>query len=98
MGTAQNSTTLARRGASNMNTIVSAQPHISPEALARLGDGQIAYIKAIRSEDVSAIVPQPPWIAPALQLFALLSAEGKPVMVTDSREAAVANAWSNELQ
>jgi hypothetical protein len=81
-----------------MNTIVSAQPHISPEALARLGDGQIAYIKAIRSEDVPAMFPQAPEIAPGLQLFALLSADGTPIMVTDSREAAVANAWSNELQ
>jgi hypothetical protein len=42
--------------------------------------------------------PQAPEIAPGLQLFALLAADGTPIMVTDSREAAVANAWSNELQ
>ena len=81
-----------------MNSIVNAQPNISPEALAHLGDGQIAYIKAIRSEDVPAMFPQAPEIQPGLQLFALLSADGTPIMVTDSREAAVANAWSNELQ
>ena len=75
-----------------------ARPHISPEALAHLGDGQIAYIKAIRSEDVSTMFPQAPQVAPGLQLFALLAADGTPIMVTDSREAAVANAWSNELQ
>jgi len=72
--------------------------NISPEALAHLGDGQIAYIKAIRSEDVPAMFPQAPEIAPGLQLFALHAADGTPIMVTDSREAAVANAWSNELQ
>jgi hypothetical protein len=31
-------------------------------------------------------------------LFSLHAADGTPIMVTDSREAAVANAWSNELQ
>jgi hypothetical protein len=71
---------------------------MSPEALAHLGDGEIAYIKTIRSEDVPAMFPQAPEIAPGLQLFALHAADGTPIMVTDSREAAVANAWSNELQ
>ena len=80
------------------NVITTSQPNISPEALAHLGDGQIAYIRTIRSEDVPAMFPQAPEIAPGLQLFALLAADGTPIMVTDSREAAIANAWSNELQ
>jgi hypothetical protein len=71
---------------------------ISREALAQLGDGEIAYIKTIRSEDVPAMFPQAPEIAPGLMLFALHAADGTPIMITDSREAAVANAWSNELQ
>jgi hypothetical protein len=81
----------------NNETIV-RPPHLSEEALAHLGDGEIAYIKTIRSEDVPAIFPQAPQIAPGLKLFALHAADGTPIMVTDSREAAVANAWSNELQ
>lgn len=72
--------------------------HISPEALAQLGDGEIAYIKAIRSEDVPAMFPEAPEIAPGLRLFALHAADGTPIMVTDSHEAALANAWSHELQ
>jgi len=71
---------------------------ISTEALAHLGDGRIAYIRPIRSEDVPAMFPQAPEIAPGLELFALHAADGTPIMVTDSREAAVANAWSNELE
>ena len=81
----------------NNDTIVRPS-HLSPEALAHLGDGEIAYIKTIRSEDVPAIFPQAPQIAPGLKLFALHAADGTPIMVTDSREAAIANAWSNELQ
>jgi hypothetical protein len=71
---------------------------ISPEALAHMGDGEIAYVKIIRSEDVPALFPQAPEIAPGLKLFALHAADGTPIMLTDSREAAVANAWSQELE
>jgi hypothetical protein len=71
---------------------------ISIEALAHMGDGEIAYVKIIRSEDVPALFPQAPEIAPGLTLFALHAADGTPIMLTDSREAAVANAWSQELE
>ena len=71
---------------------------ISREALAGLGGGKIAYIKAIRSEDVSALFPQAPTLAPGMKLFALHAADGTPIMVTDSREAAVANAWDHQLE
>jgi hypothetical protein len=71
---------------------------ISPEALALLGGGKIAYVKSIRSEDVPILFPQAPQIAPGLQLFALHAADGTPIMLTDSREAALANAWSQELE
>jgi len=71
---------------------------VSVEALAHLGEGHIAYVKQVRSEDVPGLFPQAPKIAPGLKLFALHAADGTPIMLTDSREAAVANAWSNELQ
>jgi hypothetical protein len=71
---------------------------ISPEALAGLGGGKIAYVKTIRSEDVQKHFPQVPEIAPGTMLYALHAADGTPIMLTDSREAAVANAWSHELE
>ena len=76
------------------------QIEITPEALAHLGDGRIAYVKAVRSEDVAALFPQMqvPKMAPGIKLFALHAADGTPIMLTDSREAAVANAWSQELE
>jgi hypothetical protein len=76
------------------------QIEISPEALAHLGDGQIAYVKTIRSEDVSVLFPQAevPPLAPGQILFSLHAADGTPIMLTDSREAALANAWSQELE
>jgi hypothetical protein len=71
---------------------------MSPEALSALGGGKIAYVKTIRSEDVQKLFPQVPEIAPGTMLYALHAADGTPIMLTDSREAAVANAWSHELE
>lgn len=71
---------------------------ITVEALAELGDGEIAYVRTIRSEDVPVLFPQAPDIEPGLELFALHAADGTPMMLTDSLEAAVAGAKSNELQ
>ena len=76
----------------------STHPAITQEALAHLGDGRLAYVKAIRSEDVANLFPQAPKIAPGIQLFSLHGADGTPIMLTDTREAALANAWSQELE
>jgi hypothetical protein len=73
-------------------------PALTPEAFAHLGDGRIVYVKPIRSEDVKKLFPQAPQLAPGMRLFALHSADGTPIMVTDSREAAVANAVTHELE
>jgi hypothetical protein len=71
---------------------------ISEQALALLGGGKIAYVKSVRSEDVQAMFPQAPQLQPGMQLFSLHAADGTPIMLTDSREAAIANAWSQELE
>jgi hypothetical protein len=76
----------------------STHPAITQEALAHLGDGRLAYVKAIRSEDVANLFPQAPKIEPGIQLFSLHGADGTPIMLTDTREAALANAWSQELE
>ena len=71
---------------------------VTPEALATMGEGQIAYVKSIRSEDVPQLFPQAPKLSPGIKLFALHAANGAPIMLTDSIEAAIANAWCHELQ
>ena len=71
---------------------------LSPADLAALGEGQVAYVKPMSSDDVRRLFPQAPELAPGLPLFALLSASGAPILLTDSRDAAVANAWAHDLQ
>ena len=74
------------------------RPAMSAERFAALGENRVAYIKAIRSEDVQRQFPQAPQLAPGTLLYALHAADGTPIMLTDSREAAIANAWSQELE
>jgi hypothetical protein len=73
-------------------------PLMTNEQLASLGGGRVAYVKPIRSEELSRLFPAVPAIEPGLQLFALLAADGTPIVVTDSRDAAVANAMQHELE
>jgi hypothetical protein len=73
-------------------------PPISTEALAAFGGGKIAYVKPISLDDVKRMFPQAPQLEPGTKLFALHAADGTPIMITDSRESAVANAWSHELE
>lgn len=70
----------------------------TPEQFAQLGDGTIAYVRTMRSEDVTRLYPQAPSIAPGMTVFALLSADGTPIVLADSKEGAIVNARENDLQ
>lgn len=72
--------------------------YMSSEVFARLGGGEIAYVKPMSSEDFGAAFPNVADLAPGLSLWALVSADGTPIMVADSRDAAVQNAWEHDLQ
>ena len=82
----------------NMTQRVPGTPLLTEEQLEHLGEGLVAYLKPIRPEELGAIFSEvPEGIAPGTQLFALLGASGKPLVLTDSRDAALANAMENEL-
>ena len=80
------------------NNITSRESMISPEALALLGGGKIAYVKMVRSDDVQKQFPQAPQLAPGTLLYALHAADGTPIMLTDSREAAMADAANRDIE
>ena len=75
----------------------SRTPRLTPEQFAHLGDGAIAYVRSMRSEDVTRLYPEAPEIGPGLTVFALLSADGSPIVLADTKEGALANAWENKL-
>lgn len=73
-------------------------PALTVEQLAALGDGMVAYVRKMRSEEVQRVFPQVGDLEPGLNLFALLSANGTPILLTDSEDAAKANAWEHDLE
>jgi hypothetical protein len=77
--------------------------HVSPLTLAEfasLGQGQVAYVRPILSDDVARVFPQADTseLQSGLQLFILLSADGSPILLTDSHDTATANAWAHDLK
>ena len=75
----------------------SAPTPFPPEVFAHLGEGQIAYLRRVSSEDLVRIVPDAPPVPPGLTLWALLGAGGTPILIADDREAAIAGAAEAEL-
>jgi hypothetical protein len=66
--------------------------------LARLGDGQVAYIKAMTSAEARRMFPSIKGLPRGIDLYALHAADGTPIALTDSRQAAVGHAIDGELE
>jgi hypothetical protein len=82
----------------NHPTSAATATPMTPQQLAQLGEGQVAYLKLMRSEEIREAFPEAPQLQPGLKLFALLSADGSPILLADTKAAALANAWEQELQ
>ena len=70
---------------------------ITPVELAHLGEGQVAYLRQMTSEELTGRFPGMPEIAPGLRLWALFAADGRPILLSDERDRAVAGALEKEL-
>lgn len=65
---------------------------------AHLGEGEIAYVRKIRSDDLARSFPSLPPIAPGLELWALFGASGEPIVLSDVRATALQGAHDHELR
>jgi hypothetical protein len=64
---------------------------------AHLGDGEVAYIKQLDSDAAERLFPALNDMPEGIDLYAVLGADGTPLALTDSRNAAIANAIENDL-
>src|SRR3954464_10561833 len=71
---------------------------MTSESFAGLGGGRIAYIRPLKPVEARNLFPQMPQVAPDLELWALVGADGTPIMLADSREAVILNAHENDLE
>jgi hypothetical protein len=72
-------------------------PVMSEIELARLGGGEVAYIKVLSVEEARQMFPAIEGLPAGVRLFALHGADGTPIALTDSRQAALSHAMDGEL-
>ncbi|MCT7376203.1 DUF1150 family protein [Chelativorans salis] len=71
---------------------------VTQQQLAHIGEGAIAYMREMDAEDLKGKFPGVPDMAPGTKLWALFAADGKPILLADARDAALAGAFENDLQ
>lgn len=70
---------------------------VSQEDLARLGGGALAYIREIAGTEATRLLGNTPRVDPHAKLYCLYHADGSPVSISGTREAAVGSAFEHEL-
>ena len=70
---------------------------ITPNELAHLGEGTVAYVREMKSDDLKGKFPGLPDMASGTKLWALFAANGQPILLSDQRERAIAGAFANDL-
>lgn len=76
-----------------------AGPMIMSEIeLAHLGGGEIAYIKTLSSDEASRMFPMVEGLPKGINLFSLHAADGTPIALTDTLQAAMGHAAEGDLQ
>lgn len=74
-----------------------SSPLMSELELARLGGGEVAYIKTLTSDEAHLLFPQVEGLPKGMLLFSLHAADGTPIALTDTLAAAVGHAAEDEL-
>ena len=69
-----------------------------PANFAVLGGGKIAYVRSMMAEEAKDLFPGLPPVTPGLKLWALVAADGTPIMLSDSRDAVEMNAHEHDLE
>ena len=72
-------------------------PPLTGADLAKLGDGQVAYIRMMSSDEAHRMFPSVTGLPDGSNIFALHSADGTPLALTDSRQAAMGHAMGDQL-
>jgi hypothetical protein len=72
-------------------------PVMSEIELARLGGGEVAYIKTLSAAQANKLFPMIEGLPKGINLFSLHAADGTPIALTDTLQAAVGHAEEGEL-
>lgn len=70
---------------------------ISEQDLARLGGGALAYIREIEGREARKMLGGKPQVALDAKLYCLHNADGSPISISGTRDAAIGSAFEHEL-
>ena len=70
---------------------------ISEQDLAHLGGGALAYIREIEGQEASLLLGKKTVLAVNTKMFCLYNADGSPISISGTREAAIGSAFEHEL-
>lgn len=65
---------------------------------AHLGGGEVAYVRELGEEQVIQVIENVPDLPENAKLYGLYAADGTCMVITDSKDAAHANALEQDLQ
>ena len=68
------------------------------EMFAAQGENRLAYVKAIRSEDVALLCADAPVLEPGHVVYVLHASDGTPIVLADSHQSAAEGAENHELE
>jgi hypothetical protein len=60
-------------------------------------DDRLAYVKAMRSEDVAFLSADAPMLEAGYQVFVVCGADGRPILLADSHASAIADAVDHQI-
>lgn len=80
-----------------MNDTTRKTVEINMEELAHLGEGAVAYIREIEGKEAIRLLGDQVNVAPNARLFCLYQADGTPISISGTREAALGSAIEHEL-
>ncbi|WP_068085182.1 DUF1150 family protein [Polycladidibacter stylochi] len=68
------------------------------EVLEEVGIGELAYVRELTRNDICSLFPESDLSGIELPSWALVSADGTPIVLTDTRFAALAEAFEHKLK
>jgi len=87
-----------RNTAKRRKVVTPPVPVMSMTELAKLGGGKVAYIKVMSHDEAKQLFPAVEGLPSGIDLYALHAADGTPLVLTDSHQAALGHAMGDELE
>lgn len=70
---------------------------VSPDELAKMGQGRVAYMRQISGREIAEAFPGAIELDPEATVWALFGADGTPLAIADDAGGALSTAFQNDL-